>query len=136
MNSAALTTQLGLAPENADLASLLNAQESGLHNLETMLTARWHASESLAKLHNRTLSAFETAFPATENVAHISTAQRQTALAQFKTLLLESDRAVQELLMQADALIPALAMLGIEVPEGFRQPKQMPPKAQEPVSTL
>ncbi len=69
-------------------------------------------------------------------MAHISTAQRQTALAHFKTLLLESDQAIQELLMQADALIPALAMLGIEVPEGFRQPKQMPPKAQEPVSTL
>jgi hypothetical protein len=136
MNSATLTTPPDLSSENADLASWLNEQECCLRNLEAMLAARWHASENLAKLHNRTISAFETAFPATEDCARISMEQRQTALAQFKTLLCESGQALQELLMQDEALLPALAMLGIELPEGFHQPKQVQPKAQEPVSPL
>jgi hypothetical protein len=114
-----------LRRKDADLVSLFEEQEFCLRNLEEMLAARWHASESLAKLHNRTICAFETAFPAGEDVASISMEQRQAALAQFKTLLLESDGAIQELFMQDDALIPALDMLGIELPEAIRHNRTM-----------
>lgn len=110
---------------NDDLATLFGEQEFCLRNLEDMLAARWYASESLAPLQNRTIRAFEIAFPSEADIASISMAQRQAALAHFKTLLLESNKAIQEILLQDEALIPALQMLGIEVPEGMHLRKQV-----------
>lgn len=107
MNHSALTTSISLP------------------DLEEMLAARWRASQGLVALDNSILRAFESAYPAEEVIASITMEQRQAALAHFKTLLLESNKAIQEILLQDEALIPALQMLGIEVPEGMHLRKQV-----------
>ncbi len=128
-------TNFALIQTNADLATLLVQQEVCLRNLEEMLAARWHASQSLMTLHSRTLGAFETAFPAPEEIANIPIKQRHAALAKFTALLSESTHAVQELLAQDDALRPPLHMLGIEVPEGIGRPNPLPNQQPNPAQT-
>lgn len=116
-----------LRRKNADLASLFAEQEFCRRNLGEILAARWHGSESMATLYNRTLRTYEIAHPDEEDVASISMEQREAALARFKVLLRECDQAIQELFSHDDALIPALDMLGIKLPEGNQQQKQVPP---------
>ena len=82
-----------------------------------LLAARWIASQKLTDLYDSIMCAFETAFPSAENAANISMAQRQTALAQLKSLVLESNQAAQELMHQGAALVPALNSLEIESPQ-------------------
>lgn len=97
-------------------SSLLPSKNS-LRKAEDLLANHWHAIEDLAALRINTIRAFETAWPAQEDSASISNEQRQAALAHLVTLLVEGSRAIQELVGQDMALIPALHMLGIAVPD-------------------
>ena len=79
-----------------------------------LLAARWRASHDLTELYDSTMKAYETAFPSAENSPNISAAQRQTALVQFKSLIVECDQAAQALLLQGAGLAPAINALAIE----------------------
>lgn len=111
-----------LRRKNSDLATLFAEQEFCLTHLEDLLAARWEASQNLTKLYDRTMAAFERAFPTEAEIANISLAERQAALVQFKALMRESTEAIKEMALIDDSLIPALQLLGIELPPAQTAP--------------
>jgi hypothetical protein len=97
-------------------SSLLPSKTS-VRNAGDLLANHWHAIEALAALRIDTIRAFETAWPTEEDSASISIEQRQAALADLATFLVEGSKAIQELVGQDRALIPAMHMVGIAVPD-------------------
>lgn len=108
-----------LRRRDCDLATLLGEQESSLCLFEDLLAARWCSSQDLTKLYDQSLRNWATAFPDAEDAPHISAQQRQQALAQFGTTLLECGAALKSLVALDESLVAACHMLGVPLPDDY-----------------
>lgn len=106
-----------LARKHSDLAALLADQEFCLKQFEALLSTRFYIGDDLIKLYDRCRHHCATAFPDAEDAPDISIEQRQQALAQLRTALLDCAGTLQSLAALDASLLAACQMLGVPLPD-------------------
>ncbi|MEN9866756.1 MAG: hypothetical protein RL748_2346 [Pseudomonadota bacterium] len=113
-----------LARKGSELVALLADQEFCLKQFEALLTTRFYIGDDLIKLYDRCRHHCSTAFPDAEDAPDISTEQRQQALVQLRTALVESAGTLQSLAALDESLLAACQMLGVPLPDQAIRPRQ------------
>ena len=105
-------------------------QEDALNELESLFSARWHATTELLNVDQSILQAYEAVFPTSTSLAEEPKSDTQTlnpsAISALKDLLCSRKIVSDELARLDEAGIPALQKLGMPLPQVMPAVGQIP----------